>query len=471
MMTTGDILIVDDERDIRSLIGATLRDEGYPTVEAATAGEARDILAAKPPGLAILDIWMRDSDMDGLELLEWVKGVYPELPVLMISGHGTIETAVQAIRNGAFDFIEKPFKEDRLLLMVRRALEVSRLERENAELREKVIGDGEPNIVGVSPSMKAVRSAVERIAPTASRVLISGPNGTGKELAARLIHHHSDRRDARFIVANCARLGAESADVELFGSENPGAGRRIVGLFEQAHKGTLYFDEICDLPLETQGKIVRAVAEQRFRRIGGNKEVSVDVRVISASSRDLAAEITAGTLRDDLYYRLGVVPLTMPALAERREDIPHLARHFVDVVSRRTDLAKIRFSDEVLAAMQGYHWPGNVREMLNTIENMIIMAPTDRSVPLGLESLPPQIRNISPGDGNSDMEALVALPLRDAREAFEKHYMAAQLDRFAGNVSRMAGFVGMERSALHRKLRSLGVSSDRKAASDEGEEG
>ena len=470
MMTTGDILIVDDERDIRALIGATLRDEGYPTVEAATAGEARDILAAKPPGLAIFDIWMRDSDMDGLELLEWAKGVYPELPVLMISGHGTIETAVEAIRNGAFDFIEKPFKEDRLLLMVQRALEVSRLERENAELRQKVSSDSEAELIGVSSSIKNTRTAIERIAPTASRVLISGPNGSGKELAARVIHHRSDRRDARFIVANCARLSPESADGELFGSENVGTTRRIVGLFEQAHKGTLYFDEICDLPLETQGKIVRAVAEQRFRRVGGNKEVSVDVRVISASSRDLATEIAEGRLREDLYYRLGVVPLSMPALAERREDIPHLARHFVDIVARRTGLERVKFGDEVLAAMQGYHWPGNVREMLNTVENMIIMAPSDRSVPLGLESLPPQIQNISPASGNSDIDALLALPLRDAREAFEKEYMAAQMSRFDGNVSRMAGFVGMERSALHRKLRSLGVTSDRKTVSDEGEE-
>jgi two-component system nitrogen regulation response regulator NtrX len=272
-------------------------------------------------------------------------------------------------------------------------------------------------------------------------------------------------------VANCARLGPDSADIELFGSENMGTSRRIVGLFEQAHKGTLYFDEICDLPLETQGKIVRAVAEQRFRRVGGNKEVSVDVRVISASSRDLAAEIAAGHLRDDLYYRLGVVPLTMPALADRREDIPPLARHCVDIVSRRTGLARIKFSDEVLAAMQGYHWPGNIRQMLNTIENMIIMAPQDRSEPLGLDALPPQIQNISPAGGNSDMEALIALPLREAREAFETQYMDAQLRRFDGNVSRMAGFVGMERSALHRKLRSLGVSTDRKASSEEGGEG
>ena len=466
MKTAGDILIVDDERDIRMLIGATLRDEGFSTMEAASAMEARDILATKPPGLAILDIWMRDSDMDGLELLEWVKGVYPELPVLMISGHGTVETAVQAIRNGAYDFIEKPFKEDRLLLMVQRALEASRLERENAELRARVSEEGEPSLIGISSSMKNVRSAIERIAPTASRVLISGPNGSGKELAARSIHHQSDRGDARFIVANCARLGTERADVELFGSENLSTSRRIVGLFEQAHKGTLYFDEICDLPMETQGKIVRAVTEQRFRRIGGNKEVSVDVRVISASSRDLAEEIRAGRLREDLYYRLGVVPLTMPPLADRRDDIPHLARHFVDMVARRTGLSRVKLGDEVLAAMQGYHWPGNVRQMLNTIENMVIMAPPDRSQPLGLDLLPAEIQNISPVSGNSDIDALLALPLREAREAFETSYMAAQLQRFDGNVSQMAGFVGMERSALHRKLRSLGVGHQQKTTSD-----
>ena len=323
-MTTGDILIVDDERDIRSLIGATLRDEGFVTMEASTASEARDLLASKPPGLAILDIWMRDSDMDGLELLEWVKTLYPELPVLMISGHGTIETAVHAIRKGAYDFIEKPFKEDRLLLMVQRALEASRLERENAELRARVSDEGEPEVIGVSASMKAVRTAIGRIAPTASRVLISGPSGSGKELAARAIHQNSDRRDARFVVANCARLASERADIELFGSESASSSRRIVGLFEQAHKGTLYFDEICDLPLETQGKIVHAVTEQRFRRVGGNMEVSVDVRVISASSRDLAAEIAAGTVREDLYYRLGVVPLSIPPLSGRSEDIQAL---------------------------------------------------------------------------------------------------------------------------------------------------
>ena len=291
-------------------------------------------------------------------------------------------------------------------------------------------------------------------------MLINGPNGSGKELAARLIHHKSDRKDARFVAANCARLASERVDAELFGSENLQSNRRIVGLFEQAHKGTLYFDEICDLPLETQGKIVRAITEQRFRRVGGNTEVTVDVRIISASSRDLAAKISEGALREDLYYRLGVVPLKMPALAERRDDIPRLAKFFAKTVSRRLGMPVIRFSDEVLAAMQGYEWPGNVRQLLNTVENMVIMASPNGDNIVGLDALPAEIQNISHGSINSDMEGFWALPLRGAREEFERAYMAAQLVRFGGNISRMAVFVGMERSALHRKLKSLGVDGD-----------
>ena len=454
---TADILVVDDERDIRSLISMTLTDEGYVTKQAAGAAEARNLLLSQPPKLAILDIWMRDSDMDGLELLEWSKSIYPDLPILMISGHGTIETAVQAIRNGAYDFIEKPFKEERLLMMVERAISSAKLSQENSELKSMVTDSVTPELIGNSAVMRGIRQSIEKIALTSSRVLVSGPSGSGKELAARCIHSKSTRKDERFVVANCARLASERVDAELFGSESLQSHRRVVGLFEQAHQGTLYFDEICDLPVDTQGKIVRAVNEQRFRRVGGNQEVTVDVRVISASSKDLASEIAAGNVREDLYYRLGVVPLSMPALSERREDIPHLARHFVDMISRRTGLGRIKLSDEVLAAMQGYFWPGNVRQMLNTIENMLIMAPPDRDQPIGLDGLPAEIQNVSPGQDVSGMEALMALPLRESREAFETQYMRVQLARFDGNVSRMAGFVGMERSALHRKLKSLDV--------------
>jgi len=455
-----DILIVDDERDIRSLISMTLEDEGYATKQAAGAAEARNLLLSEPPKLAILDIWMRDSDMDGLELLEWSKSIYPDLPILMISGHGTIETAVQAIRNGAYDFIEKPFKEERLLMMVARALESAKLARENTELRAKMTDGVTPELVGKSAVMRGIRQSIDKIAPTASRVLVNGPSGSGKELAARCIHNKSDRRDERFVVANCARLASERVDAEIFGSESLQSHRRVVGLFEQAHKGTLYFDEICDLPLETQGKIVRAVNEQRFRRVGGNTEVVVDVRVISASSRDLAAEISAGRLREDLYYRLGVVPLTMPPLAQRREDIPLLAKHFTALVAKRLGVLPFKISDEVLAAMQGYSWPGNVRQIHNVIETMLILAPNDRNEPIDLDLLPAEIHNVTRSGDETEMDTLMGLPLRGAREEFERAYLVTQLHRFNGNVSRVAGFIGMERSALHRKLKALNIASD-----------
>jgi two-component system nitrogen regulation response regulator NtrX len=455
-----DILIVDDERDIRSLISMTLEDEGYATKQAAGAAEARNLLLSEPPKLAILDIWMRESDMDGLELLEWSKSIYPDLPILMISGHGTIETAVQAIRNGAYDFIEKPFKEERLLMMVARALESAKLTRENIELRAQMTDGAVPELIGKSPVMRGIRQSIDKIAPTASRVLVNGPSGSGKELAARCIHNKSDRREERFVVANCARLASERVDAELFGSESLQSHRRVVGLFEQAHKGTLYFDEICDLPLETQGKIVRAVNEQRFRRVGGNTEVVVDVRVISASSRDLAAEISAGRLREDLYYRLGVVPLTMPPLAQRREDIPLLAKHFTALVAKRLGVLPFKLSDEVLAAMQGYSWPGNVRQIHNVIETMLILAPTERNEPIDLDLLPAEIHNVVRSGGESEMDTLMGLPLRGAREEFERAYLVTQLHRFDGNVSRVATFIGMERSALHRKLKALNLASD-----------
>ena len=455
-----DILIVDDERDIRSLISMTLEDEGYATKQAAGAAEARNLLLSEPPKLAILDIWMRESDMDGLELLEWSKSIYPDLPILMISGHGTIETAVQAIRNGAYDFIEKPFKEERLLMMVSRALESAKLTRENTELKARMIDGAAPELIGKSPVMRGIRQSIDKIAPTASRVLVNGPSGSGKELAARCIHNKSDRKDERFVVANCARLASERVDAELFGSESLQSHRRVVGLFEQAHKGTLYFDEICDLPLETQGKIVRAVNEQRFRRVGGNTEVVVDVRVISASSRDLAAEISAGRLREDLYYRLGVVPLAMPPLIQRREDIPLLAKHFTALVAKRLGVLPFKLSDEVLAAMQGYGWPGNVRQIHNVIETMLILAPADRNEPIDLDLLPAEIHNVVRSGNESEMDTLMGLPLRGAREEFERAYLVTQLHRFDGNVSRVATFIGMERSALHRKLKALNIASD-----------
>jgi two-component system nitrogen regulation response regulator NtrX len=346
------------------------------------------------------------------------------------------------------------------LMTVERALDNARLARENTELRARVNAGENPELIGNSTLMRGIRQSIEKIAPTASRVLINGPSGSGKELAARVIHSQSDRANERFVVANCARLSSERVDAELFGAESLQSHRRVVGLFEQAHRGTLYFDEICDLPLETQGKIVRAVNEQRFRRVGGNSEVVVDVRVISASSRDLPVEISEGRLREDLYYRLGVVPLSMPSLADRREDIPLLAKYFTNRIAKMIGVKAIRLSDEIFAAMQGYDWPGNVRQMHNVIETLLIMAPDDRSKPVGLDLLPAEIQNISRQGANSDMEKLLALPLRGAREEFEREYLETQLHRFNGNISRMAAFIGMERSALHRKMKSLEIGTD-----------
>ena len=455
-----DILIVDDEKDIRALLSMILEDEGYATLQVANAEAAREAILAQPPKLAILDIWMRDSDMDGIELLEWIKSVYPGLPILMISGHGTIETAVQAIQLGAYDFIEKPFKEARLLMTLERALDNARLTQENVELRARVNADTSSELIGNSPIMRAIRHSIEKIAPTASRVLINGPSGSGKEMAARAIHAQSDRSRERFVVANCARLSSDRVDAELFGAESLQSHRRVVGLFEQAHRGTLYFDEVCDLPLETQGKIVRAVNEQRFRRVGGNTEVAVDVRVISASSKDLVCEINEGRLREDLYYRLGVVPLAMPSLAERRDDIPLLAKQITNLIAKQNGVKPIKLSDEIFAAMQGYDWPGNIRQLHNVIETLLIMAPADHDQPISLGLLPAEIQNISRQNMVSGMEQLMALPLRGAREEFEREYLVTQLRRFGGNISRMAVFIGMERSALHRKMKALDIVSD-----------
>ena len=331
---SGDILIVDDEKDIRSLVSMTLEDEGFVTVAASNAKEARELLVTRPPSCVILDIWMRDSDMDGLELLSWCRSLYPDLPIVMISGHGTIETAVQALRVGAYDFIEKPFKAERLMLTVNRAIQTAKLERENRELKTRNHDVSQLELIGQSSAMRHVKTSIDKLSTSSSRVLIQGLAGGGKELVARKIHENSERGMHKFVVANCAKLTAEKADLELFGSESIQDGRRVVGLFEQAHLGTLYFDEICDLPVNTQAKLVRAVAEQKFKRVGGAGEVQVNVRIISASSQNLTEAIEMGKLREDLYYRLAVVSLGIPSLSERREDIPLLAKYFMKLRQR-----------------------------------------------------------------------------------------------------------------------------------------
>ena len=454
---SGDILIVDDERDIRSLISLTLEDEGFVTVQAANAKEAREHLVSRPPSCVILDIWMRDSDMDGLELLSWCRSLYPDLPVVMISGHGTIETAVQALRVGAYDFIEKPFKAERLMLTVNRAIQTAKLERENRELKTRNQDFSELELIGQSPAMKAIKTAVDKLAISASRVLIQGGAGVGKELVARKIHESSERVTHKFVVANCAKLTNERADLELFGSESIQDGRRVVGLFEQAHLGTLYFDEICDLPLPTQAKLVRAVAEQKFRRVGGAAEVQVNVRIISASSVNLQDAIDAGRLREDLYYRLGVVSLSIPSLSERREDIPLLAKYFMKISALQFSRAPVKLGDDVLSALRAYDWPGSVRQMRNVMESLLILANDKGDGVLGVADLPSDLLAAKPHHSPDMTSDIYALPLREAREMFEAQYLTEQLNRFDGNISKVAKSIGMERSALHRKLKSLNI--------------
>jgi two-component system nitrogen regulation response regulator NtrX len=454
-----EILIVDDEKDIRLLVSGVLEDEGYKTREAASSSEALAALQKRPPSLVLLDIWLPGSELDGIELLGVIRREHPLVPIVMISGHGTIETAVQAIKLGAYDFIEKPFKADRLLLVLDRAIEAARLRRENQELRLRAGSQAE--LVGASHAIAQLRQQVEKVAPTGSRVLITGPAGAGKEVVARLLHQRSRRADGPLVARKSATkradrrgLGEVGRQAGVEGHDTP----RNVGTIEQAHGGTLFLDEVADMPLETQGKIVRALQEQTFQRVGGTGKVEVDVRVIASSNRDLASEIAAGRFREDLFYRLSVVPLRVPPLRERREDIPLLARHFMSRSAETSGLPSREFGEDAMAALQAYEWPGNVRQLRNVIDWLLIMAPGDVREPIRADMLPNEIGSIAPAVVKWDKGGeIMSLPLRDAREVFEREYLIAQVTRFGGNISRTAAFVGMERSALHRKLKSLGV--------------
>lgn len=454
---TSDILVVDDEADIRLLIKGILNDEGLSVREAGTDEETFKKIAERRPSLVILDIWLQGSSKDGMQILQQICKEHPDLPVIMISGHGNIETAVAAIKVGAYDFIEKPFKSDRLILQVQHALDAARLKRENQELKFRAGADYE--LIGKSPGINQVRQIIERVAPTGSRVMITGPAGSGKEIVARVLHAHSRRAQGAFVVINCATMRPEQLELELFGTENPvNGGGRKVGMFELAHGGTLYLDEVGDMPPETQGKVVRVLQEQVFTRIGGNTRVEVDVRVIAASSRDLQLEMQAGNIRQDLYYRLSVVPIKIPALSERREDIPVLAHHFLSRAAEVSGVPPRALGEDAMAALQAYLWPGNVRQLRNAMEWLLIMAPGEPADPIRADNLPPDITSSTPNVLRWEKGGeIMGLPLRDAREMFEREYLLAQVTRFGGNISRTANFIGMERSALHRKLKLLGV--------------
>ncbi len=457
-----EILIVDDEPDIRLLIEGLLRDEGYETRQAADSDAAIAAFRARRPSAVLLDVWLQGSQLDGLGILQALHSEQPQVPAVMISGHGTIETAVQAIQHGAYDFIEKPFQSDRLLLVLRRALEAAALARENAELRLRA--GPETRLTGDSPALGVLRAGVEKVAPTGSRVLIQGPAGSGKEVAARMIHARSRRAEGPFVMLNCATLAPARFEEALFGIEtgsDPVVQPRRAGVLERAHGGTLLLDEVSDMPLETQGKIVRALQDQTFERMGGSARVKVDVRVIATSNRDLQTEIASGRFREDLYYRLAVVPLKVPALRERREDVPTLAQLFMKRSAEASGMPARDLSADVLTALQAYDWPGNVRQLRNLIDWLLIMAPGGAADPIRADMLPPEISSNAPALLTIDPSAdIMALPLREARDLFETQYLQAQLLRFGGNISRTAQFVGMERSALHRKLKQLGVNSD-----------
>ena len=462
-----EILIVDDEPDIRLLIDGLLKDEGYDTRQAGDSDAAIAAFRARRPSLILLDVWLQGSKLDGLGILKTLHREEPAVPAVMISGHGNIETAVAAIQHGAYDFIEKPFQSDRLLLVIRRALEAARLAAENAELRLRA--GQEATLTGASPAIHAVRGQIERVAPTGSRVLISGAAGSGKEVVARMIHARSRRAEGPFVALNCATLNPGRFEEELFGVEvgaDPSVSPRRAGVLERAHGGTLLLDEVSDMPLETQGKIVRALQDQTFERIGGSQRGKVDVRVLATTNRDLHAEIATGRFREDLYYRLAVVPIKMPSLKERREDVPELARHFIERSAESSGIPVRDLSTDALTALQAYDWPGNVRQLRNLMDWLLIMAPGSPQDAIRADMLPAEVSQGAPallsGDPSAD---LMALPLREARDLFETQYLQAQLLRFGGNISRTAGFVGMERSALHRKLKQLGVNSEDRVAS------
>ena len=453
----NDILIVDDEADIRDLVAGILDDEGYKTRTARDSDTALAEISARRPNLIFLDIWMQGSKLDGLQLLEQIKKDHTDVPIVMISGHGNIETAVAAIKRGAYDYIEKPFKADRLVLVATRALENSRLKREVRELKQLAPSSG--SLIGKSPCMNQLRQTIDRAGKANSRIMIVGPSGAGKELVARTLHNLSSRASGPFVVINAAAITPERMEVELFGVElADGETGRKAGALEEAHGGTLFIDEIADMPRETQNKILRVLVDQTFQRAGGTTKVNVDVRIISSTSRNLEAEIAEGRFREDLYHRLSVVPIRVPPLAERREDIPELVDYFMDQISSTTGLPKRKIGEDAMAVLQSHVWPGNVRQLRNNIERVMILAGGEPEATITADMLPQDVGSMIPAMPTGvNGEHIMGLPLREAREVFERDYLIAQISRFSGNISRTAEFVGMERSALHRKLKALGV--------------
>jgi len=450
-----DILVVDDETDIRELVAGILEDEGHGTRTAGDSDSALTTIQERRPTMIFLDIWLQGSKLDGLELLDEIMLIHPDIPVVMISGHGNVETAVSAIKRGAYDYIEKPFKADKLILTAARALETSNLKKQVKELQEKT--PDMPEMIGGSAAMHQLKQTIDRVSPSNSRIMISGASGTGKELVARTIHANSHRNNGPFVLLNAATITADKMETELFGTEANGSDGRKVGALEEAHGGTLYIDEVADMPWDTQSRILRVLIEQQFTRVGGNTKVKVDVRVLSSTAQDLEKLIELGSFREDLFHRLAVVPVHVPPLSQRREDVPELVSAFMEQITRQSGISNCRIGDDAMVVLQAHDWPGNIRQLRNNIERLMILSRVEEGTVITAEMLPKEIGEMLPNTGGSDGEHLMSLPLKEAREAFERDYLAAQVGRFSGNISRTAEFVGMERSALHRKLKSLGL--------------
>ena len=455
----NDILIVDDEKDIRELISDILVDEGYSTRLASDSADCLTQVADNQPSLLILDIWLKDSNMDGIDILKKVKIDYPNVPVVIISGHGNIEIAVSAIKQGAYDFIEKPFNIEQLLVVIRRAMETSSLRRENTELKQKDISDFE--LIGQSNSFRNFLSNLEKVSKTNSRVLISGASGSGKETASRYIHDNSKQAGKPFVIINCSTSDQDELERSLFGSENLD-GLQYIGALEKADGGTIFLDEVSELPLDLQGKILKVLVENSLRRLGSDKKIDVDLRFISATSVSLLDKIKNQKFREDLFHRLNVVAIKVPSLNERIDDIPILARHFVDKLSSQNGLSNREFSDEALTFLQAMSWPGNIRQLKNLIERILILGDPSKKIHSD-ELIMKDVNSQEYSDKlNLISKELANMSLREAREIFERDYLVLQINRFGGNISKTASFVEMERSALHRKLKSLGIHSGQK---------
>ena len=451
-----NILVIDDEEDIRNSIAGLLEDENYEVRTVENSEKALAAILDRLPDLILIDIWLENSKLDGLELLNEIQSKFLSLPCVMISGHGNIDIAVKAIRNGASDYIEKPFEVERLLITIERVLEISKLKKEHKELWLRA--GGELELIGESSLIKKIQSLIKKVAPTGSRILITGEYGTGKETLARLIHLNSKRAEGPFILLNSQILSNESIEEELFGEEDD-QGRIIkIGLLEQANNGTLFIDEVASLTIEAQAFFIKALQDNAFKRKNGSTRINIDIRVISSSSIEIKNNILNNTFSEDLYYRLNVVPIEMPPLSKRKEDIPILINYFLNKASKTTGRSKIFIDNQALASLQAFKWTGNVKQLKNAIERILIMLDESEKNLITYDMLPKDLsqkESIEDTSKNIDLEYLYSLKLKEARNIFEYDYIIKNLDRFNGNVSKTANFIGMERSAFHRKLNSL----------------